>query len=66
MTTKVKAGDLFQGKIKIDRNDINDGTVYIPKYDFEIKIIGSSNLNRALHGDIAAIELLPESCKIFR
>ncbi|KAL4471595.1 hypothetical protein ABPG74_008488 [Tetrahymena malaccensis] len=61
LSNKVKAGELFQGKLKIDRNDINDGTVFIPKYDFEIKIIGQSNLNRALHGDLIAIELLPES-----
>lgn len=59
----MKSGDLFQGKIKIDRNDINDGSVFIPKYDFEIRIIGSLNLNRSLHGDVAAIELLPETGK---
>jgi exoribonuclease R len=30
-------------------------------YDFDIKIIGSNNLNRCLNGDIVAVKLLPLS-----
>lgn len=66
MSKLVKQGDLFQGKIRIDRNDINEGSVFIPKYDFEIRLTGSSSLNRALNGDTVAIRLHPESSRMIR
>lgn len=59
----IKQGDLFQGKIRIDRNDINEGSVFIPKYDFEIRLAGSQALNRALNGDTVAIRLHAETRK---
>jgi len=46
--------------LKVDRNDINDAVVFVPKYDIEIKIQGAQNINRGLHGDLVAVELLPE------
>ena len=33
----------------------------IGKYNLEVRIIGSKNLNRALNGDLVAIEFLPET-----
>lgn len=41
LTKRVKTGDAFQGKLKVDRNDINDAVVFVPKYDIEIKIQGA-------------------------
>lgn len=34
--------------------------MFVPKYDIEIKIQGAQNINRGLHGDLVAVELLPE------
>lgn len=30
------------------------------QFGFEVKVIGVQNLNRAIHGDHVAVELLPE------
>ena len=37
------------------------GTILLPKYGIEIKIIGTKNLNRSINGDIVAVKLLPEN-----
>lgn len=43
-------GQLIKGKLKFGRNTMNEATV-MSQYGFEIKIIGSENCNRAIHGD---------------
>ena len=40
----------------------------VRKYQIEVKIKGKININRSMHGDIVAVELLSEDCnkkKIF-
>ena len=75
MLNEIKSGDIFQGKLFIDRNNNEDGIYYIKilisflhigkiiisKFNFEIKIKGFNNLNRSLCGDIVAVQILPET-----
>ncbi|EGR33437.1 rnb family protein, putative [Ichthyophthirius multifiliis] len=58
---RVKSGDLFQGKMRIDRNNVNQGSIYINKLDIEIIVFEQKNLNRSLNGDIVVVEILPEN-----
>lgn len=55
----IKSGKYGQGKLKISRDNYLEATV--PWHDGgEILIQGRLNLNRAVHQDLVAIEVLPE------
>ena len=60
LNSKIRTGELIRGKIAINRNNVEEATVRT-KFGFEIKIVGLQNLNRCIHGDFVAIELLEES-----
>ena len=60
LNSKIRTGELIRGKIAINRNNVEEATVRT-KFGFEIKIVGLKNLNRCIHGDFVAIELLDES-----
>lgn len=44
----------------IDRTNTSEGKIIVRNFDFEIAIQGVQNLNRCFHGDIVAVEILPE------
>ncbi|TPX37107.1 hypothetical protein SmJEL517_g00903 [Synchytrium microbalum] len=60
----LNAGVLYKGKLNITTHNSLEGSVFGRKEnapELNITIVGRSNLNRAMHGDIVAVELLPES-----
>jgi exosome complex exonuclease DIS3/RRP44 len=59
MDVKVRTGELIRGKYRVNRNNPNEGIV-TTTHGFEVKIIGKDNNNRAILGDVVAIELEPQ------
>lgn len=61
--TELKMGKLFQGSFQASRENYLEANVFLndnAKYP-SVFIQGYKNLNRAVHDDIVAIEILPES-----
>lgn len=61
--TGLKSGKLFQGTYQSSRENYLEANVFLndnEKYP-QIFLQGYKNLNRAVHDDIVAVELLPES-----
>lgn len=59
----LKAGKLFQGSFQASRENYLEANVFLSdneKYP-QVFIQGYRNLNRAVHDDIVAVEILPES-----
>ncbi|KAK4310588.1 hypothetical protein Pmani_017844 [Petrolisthes manimaculis] len=56
----VKRGKLHHGVLKTSRNNFLEANVLAEGFTKSILIQGRQNLNRALHDDLVAIELLPE------
>lgn len=56
----IRNGTALKGKIAFNRNNIEEATVRT-NFGFEVKVVGIQNLNRAIHGDLVAVELLDES-----
>ncbi|KAK3871019.1 hypothetical protein Pcinc_023815 [Petrolisthes cinctipes] len=56
----VKRGKLHHGVLKTSRNNFLEANVLAEGFAKSILIQGRQNLNRALHDDLVAIELLPE------
>ncbi|KAG9322667.1 hypothetical protein KVV02_007934 [Mortierella alpina] len=63
LSNGIKSGKFFQGKLGISSHNYLEGSVYtkIDGQDGTILIVGRENLNRAVDGDIIALELLPKS-----
>ncbi|KAG0293599.1 exosome catalytic subunit dis3 [Linnemannia gamsii] len=59
----IKSGKYLQGKLGISSHNYLEGSIYtkINGEEGTILIVGRSNLNRAVDGDIIAVELLPKS-----
>lgn len=57
----VFSGRLFRGKIKFNRTNNQEARIYSLALGREILIRGLSNTNRALEGDVVAVELLEEN-----
>jgi len=36
----IKKGEIMKGKLKIERNNLDEGSIMVWKYNFEIKIYG--------------------------
>ena len=51
----IKKGEIMKGKLKIERNNLDEGSIMVWKYNFEIKIYGKMNLNRAMSGDVVGV-----------
>ncbi|KAI0791122.1 RNB-domain-containing protein [Abortiporus biennis] len=57
----VKGGQLHQGNFLQNQYNYLEGSVNVPAYDKPILLLGRENMNRAVQGDIVAVEILPES-----
>uniref|UniRef100_A0A182N1Q5 Protein DIS3 homolog n=1 Tax=Anopheles dirus TaxID=7168 RepID=A0A182N1Q5_9DIPT len=57
----VKSGKLMQGAFLASRENYLEGYVRVENEEKAILIQGRLNLNRAVDGDVVAIEMLPES-----
>lgn len=56
----MQRGKLYHGVLKTSRNNYLEANVMVEGLEKSILIQGRQNLNRALHDDMVAIELLPE------
>ena len=54
-------GSLFKGKIKFNRQNVEEARVFSFVLNREILIRGFENINRALEGDMVVVELMDES-----
>ncbi|GAB6030282.1 hypothetical protein CHUAL_005957 [Chamberlinius hualienensis] len=61
MHSGLKSGKFLQGTFQASRENFLEGFVNVPGREKFILIQGSSNLNRAVHDDVVAIELLEEN-----
>ena len=50
-------GELFRGKIYVDRNMPENAKIMNNEYGIQIQINGYENMNRALNGDVVAVRL---------
>ncbi|KAH3745203.1 DIS3-like exonuclease 1 [Pelomyxa schiedti] len=58
----VQRGSLIVGKIRLSGKNINEAT--LQSYGAgveEVLVIGRENMNRAIHGDVVAVQILPKS-----
>lgn len=61
----VKKGKYFKGKLKMNQNNSKEG--HIKSSDGNTKTIyisGRKNLNRSIHGDVVAVEVISEGDKL--
>ncbi|KAG0260863.1 exosome catalytic subunit dis3 [Mortierella polycephala] len=63
LSSGIKSGKYYQGKLGISSHNYLEGSIYtkIDGVEGTILIVGRENLNRAVNGDIIAVELLPKS-----
>ncbi|GJE98679.1 RNB-domain-containing protein [Phanerochaete sordida] len=57
----VKAGQLHQGHFNANPYNYLEGSVRVPAFDKPVLLVGRENMNRAVEGDVVAVEVFPES-----
>lgn len=57
----IKSGFIFQGKFEVSRYNYLAANVKSSAYPRPLLILGRDNMNRAVHGDVVVVELLPKS-----
>ncbi|KAI9098207.1 hypothetical protein DFS34DRAFT_102905 [Phlyctochytrium arcticum] len=59
----LKSGSFLQGKLSISPNNFLEGSIFaeVDKEERTVMILGREHLNRAIHGDIVAVKMLPKS-----
>lgn len=60
LQTGIKSGRYKQGTIQISRENFLEGNVFVEGQEEPVFVQGLLNLNRAVHGDLVAIEMLPK------
>eukprot|EP00741_Cyanophora_paradoxa_P002860 tig00000640_g2776.t1 len=58
---RVKAGNVYQGSLRMNPYNCFEGYLFAQDLDKDILIRGREDLNRAIDGDVVAVQLLPES-----
>ncbi|KAA0201854.1 hypothetical protein HAZT_HAZT003168 [Hyalella azteca] len=58
----LKRGELRQGVLRMSRSNCLEGSVMVEGLDEAILVQGRTHLNRALHDDVVALQLLDETC----
>ena len=61
LSIRVNRGELFRGKLRITRNNIEQANVGCRILGKDVLVKGKANLGEALNGDFVAIEILPVS-----
>ncbi|XP_032512686.2 exosome complex exonuclease RRP44 [Danaus plexippus] len=56
----IRGGKLYQGTFHASRDNFLEGTAVVSSFDKPILLQGHSGINRAIDGDIVAIEILPK------
>jgi len=61
MMTGIRAGTLHQGIFNVSPYNYLEGSVHVPAFDKSLLILGRENSNRAVSGDVVAVEVLPKA-----
>ena len=61
MLLGIKEGRYFQGRLNVSRLALNEATVNVSGLKQELLVQSLGDQNRALNGDIVAIEVLPKA-----
>ncbi|KAL2055952.1 hypothetical protein ABVK25_003594 [Lepraria finkii] len=61
MMTGIRAGTLHQGIFNVSPYNYLEGSVHDPAFDNSLLILGRENSNRAVSGDVVAVEVLPKA-----
>ncbi len=66
MKQNIKQGIFFQGKINFQQNINNTANVKVHMFEKDVIVDNQERINRAYHGDIVCLEILPENCILFK
>ncbi|KAG8814310.1 exosome catalytic subunit dis3, partial [Serendipita sp. 399] len=61
LSAGIKSGQLHQGHFNANQYNYLEGSVKVAAFDTPVLIAGRQSMNRAMQGDIVAVELLPKS-----
>lgn len=56
----IKNGTLYQGLLNVSAYNVLEASVNAPAFKKPLLVAGTTNLNRAFHGDFVILELLPK------
>ncbi|RDX49603.1 RNB-domain-containing protein [Lentinus brumalis] len=56
----VKSGQLHQGHFNANQYNYLEGSVPVPAFDKPVLLVGRENMNRAVQGDVVAVEVFDE------
>jgi len=59
LMTGVKSGVLHQGIFNVSTYNYLEGSIRVPAFPKALLVIGRENINRAVDGDLAVVEVLP-------
>ncbi|KAI9814493.1 MAG: exosome catalytic subunit dis3 [Thelocarpon impressellum] len=59
--TGVRAGTLHQGIFNVSPYNFLEGSVHVPAFEKSLIVLGRESINRAVQGDVVAVEILPKS-----
>ncbi|KAI0021202.1 mitotic control protein dis3 [Xylariomycetidae sp. FL0641] len=60
MMTGVKSGMLHQGIFNVSPYNYLEGSIKVPAFPKALLVLGRENINRAVDGDVAVVEVLPQ------
>lgn len=60
MMTGVKDGTMHQGVFNVSPYNYLEGSIKVPSFDKPLLVLGRENINRAVHGDVVVVEVLPK------
>ncbi|GLI69509.1 hypothetical protein VaNZ11_014144 [Volvox africanus] len=66
LSTGLKSGQIFRGKIRINPGNANESYVTVPGLPHDLLIRGEINRNRAVEGDEVAVKVQPPSAWFIR
>ena len=61
MNTGIRDGSLHQGTFNVSNYNYLEASVHVAAFDKPLIILGRDNSNRAIHGDIVVVEVLPRA-----
>ncbi|KAI9847751.1 MAG: exosome catalytic subunit dis3 [Thelocarpon superellum] len=59
VATGLNAGTLHQGIFNVSSYNFLEASVHVPAFDKSLLILGRESINRAVQGDVVAVEVLP-------
>ncbi|KAG8995141.1 exosome catalytic subunit dis3 [Tulasnella sp. JGI-2019a] len=57
----IKSGDLYHGHFNASQYNYLEGSVSVPSFNKPVLLVGREDMNRAVDGDVVAVQVYPES-----